>query len=189
MHQQVFLSPIRRWKAKVTGIFPENGLLLLDVEKENIEKESSNQLNTSIDPDQLLYVIYTSGTTGNPKRRFILTHTNVVRLFFNDNDLFDFSAEDVWSMFHSFTFDFSVWEMYGALLFGGKLVMVPSSFTKDPELFSSLLDAEGVTVLNQTPSSYNAIQSYLLSKDRDLKSSLFNFRRRKITTNYSEKLG
>ncbi|WP_046759438.1 AMP-binding protein, partial [Kordia jejudonensis] len=69
----------------------------------------------------------------------LITHQNVTRLFYNEASLFDFNEKDVWSMFHSYNFDFSVWEMYGALLFGGKLVVVPKTHTKDPELFGNLL--------------------------------------------------
>ncbi|WP_166924929.1 non-ribosomal peptide synthetase [Flavobacterium poyangense] len=110
-------------------------------------------------PDDLIYVIYTSGTTGNPKGT-LLEHKNVVRLFFTDQSLFDFSENDVWTMFHSYAFDFSVWEIYGALLFGGKLVVVPKLIAKDTPAFLELLQEQSVTILNQTPSSfYNLINN------------------------------
>jgi amino acid adenylation domain-containing protein len=109
----------------------------------------------------LAYIIYTSGTTGRPKGSLI-EHRNVVRLFMTDKPLFHFSEQDVWTLFHSYSFDFSVWEMYGALLFGGKLVIVPSSTAKDPSLFRELLLQHNVTVLNQTPSAfYNLIREEL----------------------------
>ncbi|MDK1289024.1 non-ribosomal peptide synthetase [Pseudoalteromonas umbrosa] len=111
-----------------------------------------------IQPDHLAYVIYTSGTTGKPKGVQI-EHRHVVRLLFTEPSLFDFNEQDVWSLFHSFCFDFSVWEMYGALLFGGKLVVVDSDTAKDTESFAKLLLREGVTVLNQTPSAFYVLQS------------------------------
>ncbi|RFM33510.1 non-ribosomal peptide synthetase [Chitinophaga silvisoli] len=110
-------------------------------------------------PGDLAYVIYTSGTTGKPKGTLI-EHRNVVRLFITDRPLFKFTSDDVWTMFHSYCFDFSVWEMYGALLFGGKLVMVPVMVAKDAHAFVTLLQKEQVTILNQTPSSfYNLIKA------------------------------
>ena len=115
-------------------------------------------------PGDLAYVIYTSGTTGQPKGSLI-EHRNVVRLFVNDQPLFDFNASDVWTMFHSYCFDFSVWEMYGALLFGGKLVVVPSLTAKDPAAYRSLLQSEGVTVLNQTPSAFYQLIKEELEQD------------------------
>ncbi|MFC3196159.1 amino acid adenylation domain-containing protein [Parapedobacter deserti] len=109
--------------------------------------------------DDLAYIIYTSGSTGRPKG-VMITHWNVVRLFFNDAPLFDFSEADVWTMFHSFCFDFSVWEMYGALLFGGKLVVVSKAVAKDVSLFSKLMVDAGVTILNQTPSAFYMLQDH-----------------------------
>ncbi|WP_406826315.1 amino acid adenylation domain-containing protein [Pedobacter sp. KACC 23697] len=109
-------------------------------------------------PHDLAYVIYTSGTTGRPKGALI-EHNNLVRLFKNEGRLFDFGVDDTWTMFHSYCFDFSVWEMYGALLFGGKLVIVPALIAKDPVAYLELLKHQEVTVLNQTPSSfYNLIK-------------------------------
>jgi amino acid adenylation domain-containing protein len=109
-------------------------------------------------PDDLAYIIYTSGSTGNPKG-VMITHRNVVRLLFNDTNLFDFTEKDTWTLFHSYCFDFSVWEMYGALLFGGKLVIIPKATAQNPAAFLQVVKDQQVTVLNQTPGSfYNIIE-------------------------------
>ncbi len=99
------------------------------------------------------YVIYTSGSTGRPKG-VVVPHGNVVRLFSATREWFGFGADDVWTLFHSFAFDFSVWEIWGALLHGGRLVVVPFSVSRSPGEFRRLLVDEGVTVLNQTPSAF-----------------------------------
>jgi amino acid adenylation domain-containing protein len=103
--------------------------------------------------NNLAYIIYTSGTTGKPKG-VMIEHRNVVRLMFNNKFQFDFSDNDVWTMFHSCCFDFSVWEMYGALLYGGKLVIIPKMAARDPQRFLEIMKEEKVTVLNQTPSAF-----------------------------------
>ncbi|MCZ8519473.1 non-ribosomal peptide synthetase [Paenibacillus caseinilyticus] len=107
-------------------------------------------------PASLAYIIYTSGTTGIPKG-VMIEHRHVVRLLVNDRQPFDFGEEDIWTAFHSFCFDFSVWEMYGALLYGGSLVIVPKETAQNPAGFLSLLERERVTVLNQTPAAFYAL--------------------------------
>ncbi|MCP5107931.1 MAG: AMP-binding protein, partial [bacterium] len=107
------------------------------------------------------YTVYTSGSTGKPKG-VLIEHRQVVRLLFNNRFPFFFDRNDRWTLFHSFCFDFSVWEMYGALLRGGSLVIVPKPITQDPHLFLKLLEKQQVTVLNQTPAAfYNLITETL----------------------------
>jgi amino acid adenylation domain-containing protein len=106
--------------------------------------------------DDLAYVIYTSGSTGKPKG-VAIEHAAITRLFSATQAWFGFRPADVWTLFHSVSFDFSVWEIWGALLHGGRLVIVPESTTRDPVAFLRLLADEGVTVLNQTPSAFAAL--------------------------------
>ena len=108
---------------------------------------------SGVGPEDLAYVIYTSGSTGEPKGALI-SHQNVGRLFDATEAWFGFGENDVWCMFHSYAFDFSVWEMWGALLYGGRLVVVPFWVSRSPEAFLALVQREGVTVLNQTPSAF-----------------------------------
>ncbi|MBV9163199.1 MAG: amino acid adenylation domain-containing protein, partial [Pseudonocardiales bacterium] len=108
---------------------------------------------TPLLPQHPAYVIYTSGSTGTPKA-VLITHYNVVRLFGATQQLFNFNADDVWALFHSYAFDFSVWEMWGALLHGGRLIVVPYELSRSPQQFLQLLAQQSVTVLNQTPSAF-----------------------------------
>ena len=108
---------------------------------------------SDVQPHDLAYVIYTSGSTGKPKG-VLISHFNVTRLFDATTQWFDFDDSDVWTLFHSYAFDFSVWEMWGALLFGGRLVVVPYWVSRSPPAFRQLVIDENVTVLNQTPSAF-----------------------------------
>ncbi|KQO31331.1 hypothetical protein ASF10_22090 [Flavobacterium sp. Leaf82] len=146
-------------------VLDENEFEKFALVQDTYSKSNIQKINT---PDNIAYLIYTSGTTGNPKG-VIIEHKNVTRLLLNDADLFDFSANDAWTMFHSYSFDFSVWEMYGALFFGGKLIVIAKEMAKDPKLFLNLLIQEKVTVLNQTPSAfYNLIAQEAENANTDL---------------------
>ncbi len=106
--------------------------------------------------DDLAYVIYTSGSTGKPKGVEV-SQRNVVALLAAGQRLFGFDERDTWTMFHSAAFDFSVWEMWGALAFGGRLVVVPFETSRDPAQFAELMRRHEVTVLNQTPSAFGPL--------------------------------
>ncbi len=118
-------------------------------------------------PEDLAYVIYTSGSTGTPKG-VLVTHANVLRLLDATAPWFGFTPEDTWTLFHSFAFDFSVWELWGALTYGGCLVVVPHAVSRDPIAFRELLQRERVTVLNQTPSAFRQ----LIAADRSAPAAL-----------------
>ncbi|MEU4114225.1 amino acid adenylation domain-containing protein [Kitasatospora sp. NPDC028055] len=117
------------------------------------DDESVRPPQSGVGPDNVAYVIYTSGSTGKPKG-VVVTHANVTRLFTATTADFGFGADDVWTLFHSIAFDFSVWELWGPLLYGGRLVLVPYLVSRDPMAFLELLRTEQVTVLNQTPTAF-----------------------------------
>jgi len=130
------------------ALFPP-GLRVLQVEQEGDDSNPAPLATAS----SLAYVIYTSGSTGMPKGT-MLEHRNVVRLLVNDRLQFDFGASDVWTMFHSYAFDFSVWEIYGALLYGARVAIVPDAVRRDPGAMLAMLAGDSVTVLNQTPTAF-----------------------------------
>ncbi|MEU9045485.1 amino acid adenylation domain-containing protein, partial [Kitasatospora sp. NPDC048343] len=114
---------------------------------------SDAQRRAPLLPSHPAYVIYTSGSTGRPKG-VVVPQQNVAFLLAGTADWFDFGPDDVWTWFHSYAFDFSVWELWGALLHGGRLVIVPFETSRSPQAFLDLLLREQVTVLNQTPSAF-----------------------------------
>ncbi len=104
-------------------------------------------------PQHPAYLIYTSGSTGRPKG-VVNTLQNVARLFDATRPWFRFDERDTWTLFHSHAFDFSVWELWGALLHGGRLIIVPLRVAQSAEAFRELLVRHRVTVLNQTPTAF-----------------------------------
>ncbi len=123
------------------------------------------------DPGHAAYVIYTSGSTGVPKG-VVVAHDQVLRLLRSSQQHFGFAAEDVWTLFHSYAFDVSVWEIWGALLHGGRLVVVPYWVSRSPDRFLELLQTEGVTVLSQTPSAFRQLISAESTLDRAVQHTL-----------------
>ncbi len=137
----------------------------IEIDMDSLEKVANKTNPEPINsPSDLLYVIYTSGSTGKPKG-VMIEHKNVVRLMKNSKFQYYFNSEDVWTLFHSFAFDFSVWEMYGALLYGGKLLIIDEKMTLNHDLFLKYISDKRVTVLNQTPSSFS---NFLIEKNEEI---------------------
>ena len=128
----------------------------LDSDLQAISQQADTNPVTGSTDVNAAYVIYTSGTTGKPKG-VVVEHRQVTRLFHSTDSWFRFGKHDVWTLFHSCAFDFSVWELWGALFYGGRLVVVPREVARSSSDFLKLLRREKVTVLNQTPSAFRAL--------------------------------
>lgn len=128
-------------------------VVLLDGATDAPTEECQANSDVAVHGGNLAYVIYTSGSTGRPKG-VMVTHDNVARLFSAAAESLRYDEQDVWTMFHSGAFDFSVWEIWGALLYGGRLVIVPFDVSRSAENLYDLVCSERVTVLNQTPSAF-----------------------------------
>ena len=131
-------------------------IFLDDPQSAGLGAQPSGNPASTASPSSLAYVIFTSGSTGHPKG-VLITHQNVCRLFQSTEHWYHFNEQDIWTLFHSCAFDFSVWEIWGALLYGGRLIVVPYMVSRSPEAFYELLCREKVTVLNQTPSAFRQL--------------------------------
>ncbi|NWE03709.1 non-ribosomal peptide synthetase [Pseudomonas sp. IPO3749] len=129
---------------------------LPQIDLNGLRGESLVNPRVRVSPAHLAYVIYTSGSTGQPKG-VMIEHRQVARLFTATEHWFGFNANDVWALFHSFAFDFSVWEIWGALMHGGQLLIVPQLVSRSPDECYSLLCEAGVSILNQTPSAFRQL--------------------------------
>jgi amino acid adenylation domain-containing protein/non-ribosomal peptide synthase protein (TIGR01720 family) len=146
-------------------------VVCLDQDWASIAAESQENLICESTPDNLAYIIYTSGSTGQPKG-VLVNHTNVIRLLATTQSWYHFNQEDIFTLFHSIAFDFSVWELWCALLYGGQIVVVPYWLSRSPEDFYKLLATKQVTVLNQTPSAFRQLIQAEESLGDDNKLSL-----------------
>jgi amino acid adenylation domain-containing protein len=157
-----------RGRAALGDVPPSLAVLALDAATrpwESLPAVNPDLHARSLTSAHLAYVIYTSGSTGLPKG-VMVEHAQVVRLFEATRAWFDFGAQDVWTLFHSYAFDFSVWELWGALLHGGRLVVVPHLTARSPREFYELLCDQHVTVLNQTPSAFRQLVAAQADSDR-----------------------
>jgi amino acid adenylation domain-containing protein/non-ribosomal peptide synthase protein (TIGR01720 family) len=151
----------------IDGLPARDGVQVLSLESLQLDAYSADNLPALASRENLAYVIYTSGSTGRPKGA-LLSHGNVGRLLTATAAQFNFGPDDVWTLFHSYAFDFSVWELFGSLCTGGRLVIVPYYISREPQAFHRLLCDEGVTVLNQTPTAFRQLLPVACASERNM---------------------
>lgn len=131
----------------------EKAISCLNIDTKSVLNRHKELDSIKINPESTAYIIYTSGTTGKPKG-VMISHKNVIRLLFNSKFQFDFRPEDQWILFHEYNFDFSVWEKFGALLYGATLHIIEKELKRDFESFRKYCVDNKITVLNQTPTAF-----------------------------------
>ena len=157
-------------RLRETGGIGSSDVIRLSREWKTISQESEEQVASGVSDQNLAYVIYTSGSTGRPKGVQV-THQNLVSLL-QAGGTFPFDQHDVWSVFHSFTFDLSVWEIFAPLVRGSRLVLVPLRVAQSPALLFDLLRTEHVTILHQTPSLARHLLGFTRAAAVDVKRDL-----------------
>lgn len=148
------------------NFFANNAMSPIDIS--DTEPNATDDLAKDLDfnTTNTAYVLYTSGTSGAAKG-VMVEHRNVIQLFSQVDRFLNFSHDDKWSVFHSFSFDFSVWEIWGALLYGGEAVIIPFNISRSPEKLLELLHRKNVTLLSQTPSAFTALTAKVSGVDKD----------------------
>jgi amino acid adenylation domain-containing protein len=166
--------PVLLTQKHLLETLPSLSIQIVSVDDQaQLEEEHAGALtrnpSSTVTPENLAYVIYTSGSTGRPKG-IQVRHESVIHLFAATRNQLGFRASDIWTVVHSSAFDFSVWEIWGSLLQGGTLVVVPLEVVQSPADFYDLLCAERVTILNQTPSALRELlraRAQARTADRD----------------------
>ncbi|MCV4265804.1 non-ribosomal peptide synthetase, partial [Pseudomonas capsici] len=144
-------------QASTAEVLSDVSVPVINLDDARLQEQSvPNPQVSGLASSHLAYVIYTSGSTGLPKGVQV-EHRNVARLFSATQSWFEFGSTDTWALFHSFAFDFSVWEIWGALVHGGELLIVPQLVSRSPQECYALLCEAGVTILNQTPSAFRQL--------------------------------
>ncbi|MFE4896976.1 amino acid adenylation domain-containing protein [Peribacillus butanolivorans] len=141
--------------------------LTIDEVVEKSKEMTGDNSNTLVDPKDPAYIIFTSGSTGDPKG-VCVSHENVMNLFLGCEDLFDLNNKDKWTFFHSYAFDFSVWEMWGAWIYGGEVVVVSFEESRNPISFVDLMVRTQTTIFNCTPSAFFEVSEEIINRQNEL---------------------
>lgn len=161
--------------SKMKILLTENGLTI-DINPENVLQKinvasdwdtviatySKENLIHNSQEEEYSYILYTSGSTGRPKG-VLNTHANVLRMFTAINHWYEVTPDDIFCLFHTYSFDISVWEIFGSLLYGAKLIVLSHDVSRNPDQLHQLIVDEKVTMLAQTPSAFKQLMNYDMS--------------------------